>query len=167
MGPVRLPAAALMAIAIPAFSIFTVPTLNGGVTSTAQAQSKIEELNTQAKSKVAELSKQAKELIDRLRHGTMPEGIAKSNSRVEATQIDVAAKYPGRLQEVTIDEGDEVTAGQVIARISSPEYEAQLRGAQSQVLQAKQALAEAEVRPIKSSPRRIWNAVKRLSTKAI
>jgi HlyD family secretion protein len=31
----------------------------------------------------------------------MPEGIAKSNGRVEATQVDVAAKYPGRLEEVT------------------------------------------------------------------
>ena len=45
---------------------------------------------------------------------------------------------------MTVKEGDEVTAGQVIARISSPEYEAQLRGAQAQVLRAKQALAEAE-----------------------
>jgi hypothetical protein len=145
MRPVRLSATALMVIAVPAFGILTIPALNGGVhTSTAQAQSKIEELNTQAKSKVEGLNTQAKELIDRLRHGTMPEGIAKSNGRVEATQIDVSAKYPGRLQEVTVDEGDDVTAGQVIARISSPEYEAQLRGAQSQVLQAKQALAEAK-----------------------
>ena len=42
-----------------------------------------------------------------------------------------------------MDEGDEVTAGQVVATISSPETEAQLRGAQAQVLKAKQALAEA------------------------
>ena len=145
MRPVRLSATELMAIALLAFGIFTIPALNDGIpTSTAHAQSKIEQLNTQAKSKVDELNKQAKELIDRLRNGTMPAGIAKSNGRVEATQIDVSAKYPGRLHEVTVDEGDEVTAGQVIARISSPEYEAQLRGAQSQVLQAKQALAEAE-----------------------
>ena len=50
----------------------------------------------------------------------------------------------GRLAEVTVKEGDEVTAGQAIARISSPEYEAQLRAAQAQVLRARQALAEAE-----------------------
>ena len=145
MQPVRLSANTLMAFVALAFGIFNIPVLNGGVhTSTAQAQSKIDELNAQAKSKVEELNKQAKELIDRLRQGTMPEGIAKSNGRVEATQIDVSAKYAGRLHEVTVDEGNEVTAGQVIARISSPEYEAQLHGAQSQVLQAKQALAEAE-----------------------
>jgi len=83
-------------------------------------------------------------LIDQLRGATLPEGIAKTNGRIEATQIDVAAKYAGRLATVTVKEGDEVTAGQAIARISSPEYEAQLRGARAQVLKAKQALAEAE-----------------------
>src|SRR5215469_16504412 len=111
MRPVRLSATALMAIALLAFCILTVPVLNGGVhTSIAQAQSKVEELNTQAKSKVEKLNTQAKELIDRLRNGTMPVGIAKSNGRVEATQIDVSAKYPGRLHDVTVDEGDDVTA---------------------------------------------------------
>jgi HlyD family secretion protein len=73
----------------------------------------------------------------------MPEGIVKSNGRIEATQVDVAAKYPGRLATLTVNEGDEVTAGQVVATISSPETEAQLRGAQAQVLKSKQALAEA------------------------
>ena len=82
-------------------------------------------------------------LINRLRGHDMPEGIVKTNGRIEATQVDVAAKYPGRLATLTVDEGDEVTAGQVVGTISSPETEAQLRGAQAQVLKAKQALAEA------------------------
>ena len=82
-------------------------------------------------------------LINRLRGQDMPEGIVKTNGRLEATQVDVAAKYPGRLATLTVDEGDEVTAGQVVATISSPETEAQLRGAQAQVLKAKQALAAA------------------------
>ncbi|HEY8129088.1 MAG TPA: HlyD family efflux transporter periplasmic adaptor subunit [Hyphomicrobium sp.] len=82
-------------------------------------------------------------LINRLRGQDMPEGIVKTNGRIEATQVDVAAKYPGRLATLTVDEGDEVTAGQVVATISSPETEAQLRGAQAQVLKAKKALAEA------------------------
>ena len=73
----------------------------------------------------------------------MPEGIIKTNGRIEATEVDVAAKYPGRLATLTVNEGDEVTAGQVVATISSPETEAQLRAAQAQVLKAKQALAEA------------------------
>ncbi|MDC7789058.1 HlyD family efflux transporter periplasmic adaptor subunit [Rhodoplanes sp. TEM] len=84
-----------------------------------------------------------RDLIARLRGNRLPAGIVKSNGRIEATQVDVAAKYPGRLARVTVDEGDEVTAGQVVATITAPEYEAQLRGAQAQVLRAKQALAEA------------------------
>ena len=54
-------------------------------------------------------------LIDRLRGRDMPDGIVKTNGRIEATQVDVAAKYPGRLATLTVDEGDEVTAGQVVA----------------------------------------------------
>src|SRR5271154_6219971 len=68
-------------------------------------------------------------LIARLRGQTLPDGIVKSNGRIEATQVDVSSKYPGRLAEVTVEEGSSVTQGQVIARISSPEYEAQLRAA--------------------------------------
>jgi HlyD family secretion protein len=147
MRPVRLSATALMAIAALAFSIFTIPALNGSVhTSTAQAQSKIDELNSQAKSKVEELNKQAKELIERLRHGDLPEGIAKTNGRIEATEVDVSSKYAGRLESVMVDEGDEVKVGQVIARIDSPEYEAQLRTAQANVLVAQDTLASGEAK---------------------
>jgi HlyD family secretion protein len=103
----------------------------------AQAQSA--EPNPVAKPQTA-----VQNLIDRLRGRDMPEGIVKTNGRLEATQVDVAAKYPGRLATLTVDEGDEVTAGQVVATISSPETEAQLRGAQAQLLKAKQALAEAD-----------------------
>jgi len=82
-------------------------------------------------------------LINRLRGSDMPDGIVKSNGRIEATEVDVSAKYPGRLSSVTVNEGDNVTAGQVVAIISSPETEADLRGAQAQLMKAKQALAEA------------------------
>jgi HlyD family secretion protein len=91
-----------------------------------------------------ELQTKLHTLIDKLRGVDMPAGVVKTNGRIEATQVDIAAKYPGRLESVMVEEGDEVGAGQTIAVISSPEYEAQLRGAQAQVLKAKQALAEAE-----------------------
>jgi HlyD family secretion protein len=55
----------------------------------------------------------------------------------------VSAKYPGRLATLTVNEGDEVTAGQVVGTISSPETDAQLRNSQALVLKAKQAVAEA------------------------
>ncbi len=83
-------------------------------------------------------------MLDRVLRRSMPEGIVKTNGRIEATQVDVAAKYPGRLVDITVEEGSEVKAGQVVGRVSSPEYEAQLRAAQSNVEKAKQSLAEAE-----------------------
>lgn len=92
----------------------------------------------QAKSKV-------RSLFDRLLGETLPDGIVKTNGRIEATQVDVAAKYSGRLVDITVEEGSEVKAGQVVGRVSSPEYEAQLRAAQSNLEKAKQALAEAEL----------------------
>jgi HlyD family secretion protein len=85
-----------------------------------------------------------RDLIARLRGETMPAGIVKSNGRLEATQVDVSSKYPGRLAEVTVEEGSNVTLGQAIARISSPEYEAQLRAAQADVQHSKDALTAAE-----------------------
>ena len=83
-------------------------------------------------------------LIARLRGETLPDGIVKSNGRIEATQVDVSSKYAGRLAEVTVEEGSSVTQGQVIAHITSPEYEAQLRAAQADVQKANDALAAAE-----------------------
>jgi len=93
---------------------------------------------------VEKARKAVETLINRLRGQDMPEGIVKTNGRLEATEVDVAAKYPGRLATLTVNEGDEVTAGQVVGTISSPETEAQLRAAQAQVLKAKHAMAEAE-----------------------
>ena len=88
----------------------------------------------------------AETLINRLRGRDMPAGIEKANGNIEATQVDVASKYPGRLATLTVDEGDEVTAGQMVATISSPDTEAELLAAQAKVLKAKQAIAEAVAR---------------------
>lgn len=109
---------------------------DGLLTVRAHAQAKPPEPIEKAK-------KAVETLINHLRGRDMPEGIVKTNGRIEATQVDVSAKYPGRLATLTVDEGDEVTAGQQVATISSPETEAQLRSAQAQVLKTRQAKAEA------------------------
>ena len=109
--------------------------LSCSMIGTAQAQSAQKKPIDQARTAV-------ESLINRLRGRDMPEGIIKTNGRIEATEVDVNTKYPGRLATVSVNEGDEVTAGQVVATISSPETEAQLRGAQAQLLKAKRSLAE-------------------------
>jgi HlyD family secretion protein len=133
---VLLPASAFISGAL--FISGGVVGLSGGGLFIPAAQAQSAQQNPVEKARTA-----VETLINRLRGRDMPEGIVKTNGRIEATQVDVAAKYPGRLATLTVDEGDEVTAGQRVATISSPETEAQLRAAQAQVLKAKRALAEA------------------------
>ena len=87
----------------------------------------------------------------------MPAGIVRAEGRIEATQVDVSSKYAGEVVDVAVQEGDKVAAGQVIARLRSPELEAQLRAAESELRSAKEAraqdaikAAEAKVEQIKS-----------------
>ncbi|MGE0152842.1 MAG: HlyD family secretion protein [Reyranellaceae bacterium] len=64
--------------------------------------------------------------------GQLPAGIASGNGRIEATEIDVSTKTPGRIREILVDEGDFVEAGQVLARMDTEQLEAQRRQAQAQ-----------------------------------
>ena len=130
---VRYFLSALLVFAFVAGSVplsFVHPSVGGVLSPAAEAKSKIRA--------------RVRSLLDRVRGNAMPEGIVKTNGRIEAIQVDVAAKYPGRLVDITVEEGSEVKAGQVVGRVSSPEYEAQLRAAQSNVERAKQSMAEAE-----------------------
>ena len=67
----------------------------------------------------------------------LPPGIAAGNGRLEATQVDITTKFPGRLAEVMAREGDDVVAGQVLAQMDVRETEAELHQAQAQVTQAQ------------------------------
>ncbi|MEC4113156.1 HlyD family secretion protein [Myroides pelagicus] len=59
--------------------------------------------------------------------------------QVEATQINVASKIPGRIDAIYVKEGDKVKEGQVLLQISTPEIDAKLAQAES-VQQAAQAI---------------------------
>ncbi|MFX4223219.1 MAG: HlyD family secretion protein [Thalassobaculum sp.] len=72
-----------------------------------------------------------------------PEGFARANGRIEAERIDIAAKYAGRLKEVLVAEGQNVEAGDVVARMDAAEIEARLREARAGVRQAEEGLNEA------------------------
>lgn len=77
-----------------------------------------------------------------LRHGK-DDGLVSGNGRVEAVEIDVAAKVAGRVKEIRVAEGQFVTAGQVVAVMDTANLEAQLRQAQAQLLQAQSSVATA------------------------
>jgi HlyD family secretion protein len=61
----------------------------------------------------------------------LPAGFARGNGRIEAEPIDIAAKYSGRVEELRVDEGDRVEAGQVVAVLESTETEQMLREAEA------------------------------------
>jgi pyruvate/2-oxoglutarate dehydrogenase complex dihydrolipoamide acyltransferase (E2) component len=65
-------------------------------------------------------------LIARLRGETMPDGIVKANGLTEAAQADISSRYPGRIMEISVKEGSNVTIGQELARVSSPEADVTL-----------------------------------------
>jgi HlyD family secretion protein len=66
----------------------------------------------------------------------LPEWIASGNGRIEAVEIDISTKVPGRIKDILVHEGDFVKAGQILARMDTEQLEAQRRQAQAQLQRA-------------------------------
>ena len=67
----------------------------------------------------------------------VPRGIAFGNGRIEATEVDVAAKQQGRVEAVLVQEGDMVKEAQLLARMDSEVLQAQLEEAEAGKLKAE------------------------------
>ncbi|MDE2400816.1 MAG: HlyD family efflux transporter periplasmic adaptor subunit [Burkholderiales bacterium] len=80
----------------------------------------------------------------RLKPQGLPPSVASGNGRLEATDTDIATKTGGRVLKVLVREGDNVTAGQVLAVMDTAVLEAERARAQAQVRQAQQASATAD-----------------------
>lgn len=66
------------------------------------------------------------------------------SATLEGTESVVAAKIGGRLTEVLVQEGDTVTAGQIVARLDCEDQDATLLLAEARVKQAEAQIALAE-----------------------
>ena len=77
-------------------------------------------------------------------------GIAAVNGRLELKRLDVATLYPGRVEEILVQEGDEVKINQPLARLSSNISQTQVSAALAQKKRAEEtvsrALAEIDAR---------------------
>jgi len=71
-------------------------------------------------------------------------GFASGNGRIEATEIDVATKLGGRVQDILVNEGDFVTAGQLLAHMQVQTLDAQRDEAHARQQQSVAAVASAE-----------------------
>src|SRR6478672_2415538 len=67
--------------------------------------------------------------------------LAASGYLVARRKAVVSAKIQGRLAELRVEEGSRVREGDVIARLESQDYDAQVRRAQASVLQAEAQIA--------------------------
>ncbi|MDD5035761.1 MAG: efflux RND transporter periplasmic adaptor subunit [Methylococcaceae bacterium] len=76
-------------------------------------------------------------------HDAEHRGFAVGNGRLEARELAVAAKFAGKLSKVTAWEGDDVKAGQELAKLETPEWEAQLLAAQAALQAATEAMHAA------------------------
>jgi HlyD family secretion protein len=73
----------------------------------------------------------------------LPPGIAQTNGRLEAEQVEITAKLAGRIAAVLVKEGDMVHAGQVLARMDTRTLEAELAAAKAQVAVEEHKRTEA------------------------
>ncbi|MDL2336407.1 MAG: efflux RND transporter periplasmic adaptor subunit [Pseudomonadota bacterium] len=71
-------------------------------------------------------------------------GFTSGNGRIEATEIDVSAKLGGRVQDILVDEGDFVVAGQTLAHMQVVTLEAQRDEAEARRQQAVTTVASAQ-----------------------
>ena len=74
---------------------------------------------------------------------SLPDGIVGGNGRLEANELYVATKYPGRVKDVLVDEGETVDAGETVARMDTEALEAQLREALAKLKEAQDSRAVA------------------------
>jgi HlyD family secretion protein len=72
------------------------------------------------------------------------DGLISGNGRIEATEIDVAAKLAGRVQDILVNEGDFVKAGQLLAQMQIDVLEAQREEARAQHQRAINSVASAQ-----------------------
>jgi HlyD family secretion protein len=77
---------------------------------------------------------------ERYEASQLPPGIVRTNGRVEATQVDISTKIPGRVVEIMPHEGDMVSPQEVVARIDTSETLPQFHQAQASAELARQTL---------------------------
>ncbi|HEU4510041.1 MAG TPA: HlyD family efflux transporter periplasmic adaptor subunit [Pyrinomonadaceae bacterium] len=73
-----------------------------------------------------------------------PANVIKLSGRIEGDDTTVSTKIAGRIREITVREGDQVKAGQVVAVIDDEQVRAREEQEQSKVLQAEARVLSAQ-----------------------
>ena len=81
--------------------------------------------------------------ITRVRREAISRDLVVNGTIIPRAQVQVLPKTSGRLLTLSVQEGDRVTRGQIIARLETPELEWQLRQQESGILTAQANLDQA------------------------
>jgi HlyD family secretion protein len=79
------------------------------------------------------------------------------SGRIDGDTVDISSKIPGRIVNLTVREGDSVTAGQVVAWLSSPQQEA-IRDAQKARIVSGQRKADQLRKQLATNAERVRQA---------
>lgn len=71
-------------------------------------------------------------------------GLYHGNGRLEATEVSIASKLPGRIEKIFVKEGDYVKKGQLLALMQTNSLEAELAQAKARKMQSEAAKMEAD-----------------------
>ena len=83
------------------------------------------------------------------RQNELPKGFASGNGRIEAKLVDAVAKDALRVKEILVDEGDLVQPGQVLVRLDTATFDAQLAEANLRVATAQQRVSSSNFAVVK------------------
>jgi HlyD family secretion protein len=76
---------------------------------------------------------------------SQPKNFIPFSGRIEGDETDVSTKGAGRVETITVREGDTVTKGQLLVRLDDAEIQSELAAANSQVEAAQQRVAAARL----------------------
>jgi HlyD family secretion protein len=79
-----------------------------------------------------------------LRTPPPPKGVIQVSGRIEGDDAKVATKTSGRIREINVREGDQVKAGQIIARLEDDQIKAREEQAKAAIEQAEARVARAQ-----------------------
>jgi HlyD family secretion protein len=74
-----------------------------------------------------------------------PRNFIQASGRIEVTEVNVSSKVTGRIAKLLVEEGTDVTSGQLIAELEGEELEAQLRQARATLQSAEAKLTQARI----------------------
>ncbi|MBB3965863.1 HlyD family secretion protein [Rhizobium metallidurans] len=83
-------------------------------------------------------------LAQQLAEPPLPTGIVFANGRIDAVAIDISANIGGRIGAIAVEEGQSVSAGQVLVNMDTQQLEAQLREFRAQLQRGRIARSVAE-----------------------